>query len=266
MSSHGVHLTGLASFCARFVLQPKSELSATKSFLLAALAWLDVLRGFSGAEKLTYSDEVRQVILNSRNYPLESFVGCPAVIFRRICKVLSAAKAHRAGTLSLPDFEQALSNTDTFLRAWSPEDEVYPTSDPHWQRLAHAYRHACLLRIIRFPDAFIIPCDDARVKLSVVEILDVCARIPSHSPFHKRLLFPLFMAGADTASPHQQDYVSLRMNAICTATGFRHEAMLDIMRAVWAERVEGTQGWTNAPWMEWTCSTHMQRQHDYLLL
>ena len=210
-----------------------------------------MLRGFSGAEKLTYSDGVRQVILNSRDFPLESFVGCPAVVFRRIGKVLITAKGHLAGTVRLQDFEQVLAETEAFLRAWSPDDEVFPTSDVYWQRLAHAYRHACLLRVMRFPDSFNTPCDDPRIKLSVAEILDVCATIPPQSPFHKRLMFPLFMAGSDTASPHQQDYIAIRMNAIRTTTGFRHETMLDILRAVWAERVEKTQGWTNVPWMEW---------------
>ncbi|KIW20850.1 hypothetical protein PV08_01428 [Exophiala spinifera] len=52
-SFHGAQLNGIAFLCARIVAGPTTP-SPTKSFLLAALSWLDILRGFTGAEKLAF--------------------------------------------------------------------------------------------------------------------------------------------------------------------------------------------------------------------
>lgn len=207
-----------------------------------------MVRGFSGAEKLAYPDEVRTYVRNHGSRGFHSFVGCPPVIFFQIGEVLQSGKAFLAGDLALADFNIVLSNAENFLRSWDPEQATYPTSDPEWLHLAEAFRHACLLRILRFPDAFAVPCDNPLIAASVTEIMNVCAKIPRDSVFYKRLLLPLFLAAADTAIPYQIHYAGLCVNQIKHSTGFRHPAMTDLLTRVWEQR--GDNDAINVPWME----------------
>ncbi|EOD48818.1 putative c6 zinc finger domain protein [Neofusicoccum parvum UCRNP2] len=234
-------------------------------FLVSCLAWLDALRGFSGAEKLAYSDEVRKCLLNDRDWSLETLVGCPTEILYEIGKVLSAGKDHFNGVLSTEDFQVILDAADSFLQNWDVDQAAYPTQDPEWKLLAEAYRNACTIRVRRFPDPInSVPPEDSRIQEPVKAILDVAAKMPMDSPFYKRLLFPLFLAGADTSSPHQYHYVHLCIDHIKRTTGFQHEAMTGLLHKVWDERPKNPEGWRNVPWHEWTCSTLLKVQHAYL--
>lgn len=209
-----------------------------------------MVRGFSGAEKLTYSEEVREFVRDYGSRAFHSFVGCPPVVFFRIGQVLQSAKACLSGDLPLQDFQQVLQDAENFLRGWDPEQATYPTAEPEWVHLAEAFRHACLLRILRFPDTFAVPCSDPGIKESVSAILDVCAKIPRDSVFYKRLLLPLFLAGADTISPHQMHYAGWCVNEIKHATGFQHPAMTNVLTRVWEQRQSPACKWVNVPWME----------------
>ncbi|UZP45268.1 hypothetical protein NXS19_013080 [Fusarium pseudograminearum] len=265
VSTHGAHLTGVSFLCRRMAcVDDISSRSKAGIFLISALSWLDMLRGFSGAEKLSYPEDVRECVRDHGSLSLHTLVGCPPVIFFKIGQVLEAGKSYRAGDLSLEPFKKLLDSTERFLRGWDPEQAVYPTAHQEWRQLAEAYRHACLLRIMRFPDPFAIPCDDPRIKASVTTILDICATMPYDSVFYKRLLFPLFLAGADTCSPHQMHYASLCIDSIKRSTGFQHLAMTDVLAKVWDERRTNLHGWPNVPWMEYTCSELLQSQHAYL--
>ena len=185
-------------------------------------------------------------------------------MFHRIGQVLGAGKSFLAQDISIQDFQAVLGNAEEFFRAWDPNQATYPTAHQEWRQLAEAYRHACLLRVLRFPDAFVISCDDPQIKLSVAAILDVCAAMPTDTGFYKRLLFPLFLAGADTSSPHQIHYASWRVGQIKHETGFQHPAMTDLLSQVWEERQNNARGWSNVPWMEFTCSELLSSQHAYL--
>lgn len=209
-----------------------------------------MVRGFSGAEKLAYSDDVREYVRDHGSRSLHSLIGCPPVIFFRIGQVLQAGKSFLAGTLDQLEFKKVLGNAENFLRGWDPEQATYPSQHPEWVQLADAFRHSCLLRVLRFPDAFSTPCTDPTIAASVSAILDVCATIPRDSVFFKRLLFPLFLAGADTSSPNQMHYASLCVDDIKHSTGFQHPAMTDMLTRVWKERRANSRGWTNVPWME----------------
>ncbi|KAJ3535675.1 hypothetical protein NM208_g7041 [Fusarium decemcellulare] len=143
-----------------------------------------------------------------------------------------------------------LDDAERFFRGWDPDQAVYPTGHQEWRHLAEAYRHACLLRILRFPDSFALSCEDPRIKASVAAIFDVCAAIPRDTAFYKRLLFPLFLAGADTSSQHQMHYASWCVGEIKHATGFQHPAMTEMLTNVWEERRTNPNGWSNVPWME----------------
>ncbi|ENH66985.1 hypothetical protein FOC1_g10004616 [Fusarium oxysporum f. sp. cubense race 1] len=265
VSTHGAHLTGVSFLCKRIAcLDTSPRRSKTAMFLISALSWLDMLRGFSGAEKLSYSTEVRECVRDHGSLSLHTLVGCPPVIFFKIGQVLEAGKAYLAGDLPVEQFEQLLDGAEKFFRGWDPDQAVYPTNHQEWRHLAEAYRHACLLRVMRFPDAFAISCDGPQIKASVSAVLDVCATIPRDSVFYKRLLFPLFLAGADTCSPHQIHYASWCINEIKHSTGFQHPAMTDLLTKVWDERRTNPRGWSNVPWMEFTCSELLRSQHAYL--
>ncbi|KAF5707218.1 hypothetical protein FGLOB1_7049 [Fusarium globosum] len=251
VSTHGAHLTGVSFLCKRIAcLDTSPKRSGTSMFLVSALSWLDMLRGFSGAEKLSYSTEVRECVRDHGSLSLHTLVGCPPVIFFKIGQVLEAGKAYLAGDLPVEQFEQLLDGAEKFFRGWDPDQAVYPTNHQEWRHLAEAYKHACLLRVMRFPDAFAISCDDPQIKASVSAVLDVCATIPRDSVFYKRLLFPLFLAGADTCSPHQIHYASWCINEIKHSTGFQHPAMTELLTKVWDERRTNPRGWSNVPWME----------------
>ncbi|SPJ70391.1 uncharacterized protein FTOL_00119 [Fusarium torulosum] len=265
ISTHGAHLTGVSFLCKRMACRDDfSTRSKTGMFLISALSWLDMLRGFSGAEKLAYSEEVRECVRDHGSLSLHTLVGCPPVIFFKIGQVLEAGKEFLAGDLPLEDFERLLDGAERFFRGWDPEQAVYPTAHQEWRQLAEAYKHACLLRVMRFPDAFAISCDDPRIKASVAAVLDICAIMPRDSVFYKRLLFPLFLAGADTCSPHQIHYASWCIGEIKHSTGFEHPAMTEVLTKVWEARRTNPHGWSNIPWMEFTCSELLRSQHAYL--
>jgi hypothetical protein len=144
-----------------------------------------------------------------------------------------------------------LDNAEKFFRTWDPEQEVYPTGHNEWKHLADAYRHACLLRIMRFPDPLAISCEDARIKASVSAIFDICASMSRDSVFYKRLLFPVFLAGAETSSPHQIHYATWCISGIKYATGFQHPALTKLLARVWDERqANHAQNLTSVSWMD----------------
>lgn len=213
---------------------------------------LDMLRGFSGAEKLHFTQEARQSLIASNHFMLEKVTGCPAELFLSIGEVLSHGKAYLEDALSYEDFSDMLSKTEDFLRAWDEDRDIYPSTSEGWKLLAAAYRSACLLRVLRFPDPFQLLALDSRIRRAVTDILDAAAAIPADSPFVKRLLFPLFMAGADAVAPHQQHYVLLRINQIRDHTSFRNPAIADLLKNVWEARAEQDKDdKRNVPWMEW---------------
>lgn len=268
ISTHGAHLTGVTFLCGRIAERPLESRSPFKMFLISCLAWsviistyldstdsqcrLDALRGFSGAEKLAYSDEIRQCMLHDRDWSLETLVGCPTELFYEIGKVLLAGRNWGAGALPLYEFQEILERSDDFLLNWDADSAAFPTQDPEWKFLAEAYRYACILRVRRFPKPKLsFPPEDERIRGPVTAILDAAARIPMDSPFYKRLLFPLFLAGADTSSPHQYHYVQLCINQIKQSTGFQHQSMTQLLKKVWEERPLNPDGWRNVPWMEW---------------
>ncbi|KAK6837549.1 hypothetical protein RU639_001635 [Aspergillus parasiticus] len=265
VSSHGVHLTGAGYICGKLARQPKVVTSPRTTFFLTALAWLDVLRAFSGAEKLAYSDNVRRCVLEADHFNLETLVGCPVELFYEIGCVLTAGKQYMDGTLSGDAFQDLLDGAERFFRVWDPQSIAFPSGDPEWIQLAEAYRHVCIIRVLRFPDTWAVPCEDERIQSSVRSILDASAKISADSAWFKRLLFPLFIAGTETSIPHQKRYIEFCMCEIKKSTGFPHPAMNELLNRVWDERYRQANRPGNIPWMEFTCSKDLIRQHDYLM-
>ncbi|KAM0713402.1 hypothetical protein Q7P37_010364 [Cladosporium fusiforme] len=265
VSYNGTHLTGVSGLCEQFAALDYAVLSERQRFLLAMLSWLDFLRGMSGAEKLAFSDNLRSVVRDDVSNDFELTTGCPAEVFYQIGKALSCAKAHLANEVTEIELQLTLDTLADTISLLDLQSAIYPSQEPEWAYLAEAFRQVCLLRILRFPDAFKIPCEDPRVTYAVETILNSCARISRNSAFYKRLLFPLFIAGVETSVPYQQDYVSLCVRSIVETTGFQHASMHQILMQVHEERVQNSLAWgPNVPWMEFTCSAHLPRQHDYL--
>lgn len=212
----------------------------------------DVLRGISGPEKLSFPSTVRDFVSNTVDYGLQCFTGCPRSIFKILTDVLSTGKAWLADHLSTEIFQVILSQSAQRLHDWDMHQEDFPDSDPGWPLLADAYRHTALLRILRFPDTFLVPASDPSIKNSVDRILDISALISQDSPCYKRLVFPLFMAGADTNSPHQQRYVQMCLGQIKDSTRIAQPALFELLDTVKQARASSSQD-RNVPWMEWVC-------------
>lgn len=217
---------------------------------------LDVLRGLSGAEKMSYADDVRHFVLKAESFSLEILVGCPVDLLYHIGGVLGAAKRFMDGSLGLAQFQSTLNQAEIFFRRWNSEKASYPSQSSHWKTLAEAYRHVCIIRVLRFLDTQAIPCHDPRIQASVVSILDASASIPVQSPWFKRLLYPLFIAGSETSIPHQKRYVDLCITEIKEATGFQHLAMTRVLNRVWDERERQVDTSLNVPWMEYVSDCH----------
>ncbi|KAF1956978.1 hypothetical protein CC80DRAFT_52920 [Byssothecium circinans] len=262
-SPHGAHLNGVTFLCTRLA-NGSRKMTPSKLFLITTLTWFDLLRGFSGAEKLAFPSSIRDFVASTAGHTLNSLVGCPVEIFTSIGETLSAGKKFRAHDMPENEFEDILDRTLTQLRTWDPVQKQYPNEDIEWTLLAEAYRHVAILRVLRFPDTFKIPCTDDRIKASVSAILDASAAISRESPYFKRLLFPLFVAGADTVSPHQQQYALVCLEHIKATTGISYRrSVFTMLKKTWEDRKK-SDGTRNVPWFEYTCSGDLIRQHDYL--
>lgn len=115
------------------------------------------------------------------------------------------------------DFEVVLGDAELYFRTWTPGNDSQPGDDANWRALGEAYRHACILRVLRFPDTYSLPCESEKVQASVAAMLSSIAS--TSFPLFKRFLFPLFMAGAETTIPHQKRYVDLCIGDIKRSTG-----------------------------------------------
>ncbi|PYH76757.1 hypothetical protein BO82DRAFT_436354 [Aspergillus uvarum CBS 121591] len=199
ISSHGVHLTGTAYICRKISQQPTAMVSSRTSFLIATLAWPELLRGFSGAEKLAFGEGTHQRTREFNHISLPKTIGCPIELFYGISGVINSGKLYLAGTLSLSDFEHILVAAERFFRTWDTDDEKRAALGDERKALAEA-----------------IPT--------------------ASSPWFKRLLCPLFITGAETSVPHQQRFVEMCIGEIKRRTGFQHVAMIEIRGKVWEER------------------------------
>ena len=242
------------------------------------------MRGISGAEKLSFSPGDRQKIIEASGPEFEVICGCPKELFLILGDVTAKGKLHLAKEISTDTFERLLAKNERELLIWNENRDIYPTADPHWKLLADAFRHAAILRILRFPDTFSRSADFPEIQQSVNKILDVASEVPTTSPLSKRLLLPLFMAGADSLIPHQRHYILMRIQEIQDHTGFLTTAP-SLLKQVWdARAAQDPKDRSNIPWMEFvslipsvhrwetfidklqTCSAHLKQQVSSMLV
>ena len=213
------------------------------------------MRGISGAEKLSFSPEDRQRIVEASGAEFEVTCGCPKELFLILGDVMAKGKLYRAKELATDSFERMLARSERELLVWDENRDIYPTEDPHWKVIAETFRHVAILRILRFPNTFSRPAALPEVQQSVTKILDCASEVPTTSPLSKRLLLPLFMAGADSLIPHQRHYILMRIREIQNQTGFLTTAP-SLLKKVWdARAVQDKKDCSNVPWMEFVSSS-----------
>src|ERR1700753_2148246 len=103
------------------------------------MASFDLLRAFSGGEKLAFPPETRHLVSNAADSILNTLTGCPAEIFTAIGNTLAEGKKHRANEIETEEFEIFLAKTLAQLRGWDPRKGPYPDDDMEWALLGDAY-------------------------------------------------------------------------------------------------------------------------------
>ena len=183
-----------------------------------------------------------------------SVVGCPKPIFLSIAIAMKKAKEFKLERASRSSLSETLDNCEGQLRSWNAGSHTYPSENPGWPHLAEAFRHACILRVRRWHNTW-GTANDSKIQASVSAILNACSAITSTSPLLKRLLLPLFMAGADSLSSHQRHYILIRINEIRNETAFKNPAVMGLLEKVWIARgQQDDNDQTNIPWMEFVSS------------
>ena len=220
------------------------------------------MRGMSGAEKLAFPPAVRQHVSEANGFDLEMLTGCPKSIFEILGQVLFYDKSWLAGDITIDEFKLKLDQARRTLEGWNALQQTYPNSSSEWLLIADAYRHAALLRVLRFPDPFEVPCTDEAIRRSVNRILDISAQVSWKSTYYRLLLYPMFIAGTDAEFSHQHHYVQVCLEKITRSTGFLQPAILQLLEAVWNQRAE-SDGIQNVPWVEFV-SQDTQISHSCL--
>ncbi|KAL1855547.1 hypothetical protein Plec18170_004268 [Paecilomyces lecythidis] len=192
--------------------------------------------------------------------------GCPRAIFAIIGRAFDYAKAYSLGEIGQHDYQNELQTAKQELYMWRMDRDVYPSEDRRWQFVADAFRHACILRILRLSDQY-QPVEHPEIQRSVTAILDAVAEIPSDCPLLELLVLPLFMAGADAISPFARHYVSIRIEDIKGRSHFQNPMPKDLLRKVWDARAgRDANDNRNVPWMAFTYNPALERQHDFLII
>lgn len=188
---------------------------------------------------------------NEGSIALNTLVGCPSDIFSIMGQAIDAGKRFMLHEINAETCESLIKPLVELLYSLDVAKGPYPNDDPEWHILAEAYRHTAILRVLRVPDTYAISCTDGRVHASITAILDAAARVPRDSPYFKRFLFPLFVAGAETDSLHQQQYVSLCIDHIRETTGFGYKSLDGLLQKTWEQRrIRMAESAKNVPWYE----------------
>jgi len=161
--------------------------------------------------------------------------GCPREIFLVIGRVLDKAKEYKNGWTTDGDFRSTLLLANRDLYSWNPRDKTYPSADPRWLKVAVAFQFACILHVHRLLDP-LRPARSPEIQEAVAKILDSTADIPVDCSLIELIILPLFMAGADSLSPHSQYYVLGRYREIERRSEMRNPVPTDLLKQLWAAR------------------------------
>ncbi|PYI33079.1 C6 zinc finger domain protein [Aspergillus indologenus CBS 114.80] len=266
VSSHGIHITGAMSVYKQLIADGLNGRRQRAVFFLGNLAWLDIVRAFAGAERMCFSQDVRDLVAYASDDMFEQVNGVPREIFLIIGDALEKSKEHMLGWLSWDEYQLALHLAKQKLYSWDPHCRTYPTSDPLWIAIAEAHKFACVLRILRLMDPH-RPARDSEIQECVIKILDATAMISSDCSVIELVVLPLFMAGADCLSPHSRYYILGRLREIERRSEFRNPVPNDLLKKVWdARAAQSPDDDTNISWTTFTQAPGLVRPHDYLIL
>ncbi|KAJ5166698.1 fungal-specific transcription factor domain-containing protein [Penicillium canariense] len=235
-------------------------------FFLGNLAWLDIIRAFSVPDRLCFTQELRKKLLSLCDLRFEAVNGCPRELVLIIGEILEHAKAHSSSSLATGNYNKHIRTLIQKLYIWDASRCFYPDEDPLWHCIAEAFRHTCILRAWRLLD----PTESAtepHIQESVTAILDSLATVPGNSPLIELTVMPLFMAGADSLSPHSRHYVLLRLGEIKARSEMGISAPQTLLKRVWQARAQQPRfDKRNIPWMDFTHNSDSMHQDDYLII
>ncbi|CEO58722.1 hypothetical protein PMG11_03427 [Penicillium brasilianum] len=266
-STHGAHISGALSICNQLKLDERLTVKDERTvFFLGNLIWLDIIRAFSVPERLCFTQELRQKLLSLCDLRFEAVNGCPRELALIIGEILEHAKAHSTDRLSTDEYHTHVQALIQKLFSWDSSRCFYPSEDPLWRCVAEAFRHTCILRAWRLLD----PTESAstpRIQTSVMAILDSLAHVPGTNPLIELNVMPLFMAGADSLSPHSRHYVLLRLSEIQARAEMGWAAPQSLLEKVWQARARQSEhDQSNVPWMDFTHNADSMHQDDYLII
>ncbi|EHK19371.1 uncharacterized protein TRIVIDRAFT_125946, partial [Trichoderma virens Gv29-8] len=268
ISEHGIHISGAVSICCRAIAEHglSKQNDSRSIFFLGNLVWLapsltllwltsanadrlDIIRAFAHPERLCFPTDVREFIIELSDNKLEMVNGCPREIMLLMGEALDRAKAYAEWKIGHMEYSQAIRAIIRKLYSWNSSRVAYPTNDPLWLNVAETFRHACILRSLRLLDDT-QPAEDPEIQESVTAILDAASAIPGDNALIELLIMPLFMAGADSLSPHSRHYVLLRFVEIKARGEMSIQSPRDLLHRVWEARSKRPKhDRTNVPWM-----------------
>ncbi|KAA8650960.1 uncharacterized protein ATNIH1004_003651 [Aspergillus tanneri] len=267
VSCNGIHITGAMSVCKRLLIaEGLSGHRQRAVFFLGNLAWLDIVRAFAGAERLCFSQDIREMVACASDLKFELVNGCPRDVFLIIGGVMEKAKEYALGWLTWDEYQIALLLAKHKLYSWDRKGASYPNSDSRWMAAAEAFQFSCILRIYRLLDP-LKSANSPEIQDCVTRILDATAQIPKDCSILELLILPLFMAGTDSLSTHSQYYILARLNEIERRSEFRNPVPRDLLKKVWDARVALTsEEDRNVSWTEFVMfSIVLQLPNLYLV-
>ncbi|OJJ01752.1 hypothetical protein ASPVEDRAFT_41343 [Aspergillus versicolor CBS 583.65] len=267
ISEHGVHITGAMSVCKSILAAEGFNGRRQRAvFFIGNLAWLDIIRAFSGTRRLCFTQDIREMVASASGDRFELVNGCPREIFLVIGRVMDKAKEYKNGWTTDDDFRSTLLLANRELYSWNPGDKTYPSADPRWLNVAVAFQFACILHVHRLLDP-LRPARSPEIQEAVTRILDSTAVIPADSTLIELLILPLFMAGTDSLSPHSQYYILGRYREIERRSEMRNPVPTDLLKQLWAARSAQAPGHEeNISWRDFTCFPQLTQQHDFLII
>jgi hypothetical protein len=251
VSTHGAHVTGSSGIGARLLAQGKIvPVNDRTVFFVGNLAWLDVLRAFSGPERMCFSWDLLQAVAEASSSHFERVNGIPRGMVLIMGSLLWDAKHHEAGELAEDQYVHKLNGALDSLKEFDVNEErQYPDNELGWDSIAESFRHACILRVLRLLDPFRPPHDD-EIQLHVMTVLEATAEIPNESRLIELLIMPIFIAGTDTIEKHSRRYVINVIDTIWARSGMANSTPKNILLKLWDERDNQDEG--DDTYVSWT--------------
>ncbi|KAL3423181.1 hypothetical protein PVAG01_04928 [Phlyctema vagabunda] len=210
--SHAIPLSSAARMCEKLMME--GHQTKRTIYLLGSLATLDMMRSIPDPRTLRFSQESREKIIAETGPEFESIGGCNRELFLIFGNALERVKKCANGEISKKILQLDLEHSKQELLDWNADYACHPSSESEWKCASEAYRYAFILTILRLPHPLALPAELPEIQENVTKILDAVSQISASSPLAKKLLLPLFIAGADAISGHQRHYISIRMTEI----------------------------------------------------